>query len=110
MLKVRLPCLNSALSLDTLLGSGTAFCPHDFSEPSPHPGHPVAFSVTFVLQINLWHLSVSPTASPTGADSVSDCGFSGGLPTIAMPLRGQVFALPGCSPAIAQNPLSINLA
>ena len=104
---MRLACLGSALSFDIFLGRGAAF---HLSAPGSHPGHPVAFSVTFVLQINLWHLSVSPTASPPGADSVSASGFSGGLPTIAMPIRGQVFTLPSCSPAIAKDPLSLHLA
>ena len=101
MLEVRLSCLGSALSFDILLGSGAAFCHHDFSAPSPHPGHPVAFSVTFVLQVHLWHLGVSPEASRPGADSISDRGFHGELTTIAMPLRGQVFAVPSCPSAIA---------
>ena len=110
MFEVRLACLGSALSFDILVGSGAAVNPHDSSATGSHLGHPIAFSVTFVLQINLWHLGVSPTASPPGADSVSDCGFYGGLPTIAMPLRGQIFALPSCSPTIAKDPLSLNLA
>ena len=110
MFEVRLTCLASALSFDTLLGSGTAFCHHDFSAPGPHPGHPVAFSVTSVLQIHLWHLGVSPTASRPGADSVSDRGFHGDLATLAMPLWGQVFAVPSCSSALAKDPLSLGLA
>ena len=107
---MRLACLSRALSFDILLSRGAAYHRHDFSAPGSNHGHPVAFSVTFVLQINLWHLGVSPPASPPGADSVSDCGFYGGLPTIAMPLRGQIFALPSCSPTIAKDPLSLNLA
>ena len=98
---MRLTCLGGALSLDTLLGSGAAFCHHDFSAPGPHPGHPVAFTVTFVLQVHLWHLGVSLAASRPGADSISDRGFHGHLTTIAMPLRGQIFAVPTCSSAIS---------
>ena len=94
MLKVRLTCIGGALSLDTLLGRGA-------SAPGPHPGHPVAFPVTFVLQVHLWHLGVSLAASRPGADSISDRGFHGHLTTIAMPLRGQVFAVPSCPSAIA---------
>ena len=107
---MRLACLSRALSFDILLSRGAAYHRHDFSAPGSNHGHPVAFSVTFVLQINLWHLGVSPPASPPGADSVSDCGFYGGLPTIAMPLRGQVFTLASCPSAITKGPLSLGLS
>ena len=107
---MRLTCLGGALSLDTLLGRGSAFCHHDFSTPGPHPGHPVAFPVTFVLQVHLWHLGVSPAGSRPGADSISHRGFNGHLTTITMPLRGQVFAVPSCPSAIASDPLTFGLA
>ena len=97
MFEVRLACLGSALY-------------YDFSAPGSHPGQPVAFSVTFVLQIHLGHLGVSPTASRPRSDSVSTRGFHGNLTTIAMPLRGQVFAVPGCSSAFAKGPVSLGLA
>ena len=104
MFEVRLACLGSALSFDILLGSGAAVNNHDSSAAGSHPGHPIAFSVTFVLQIHLWHLwhlGVSPAASRPGADSISDRGVHGELTAIAMPLRGQIFAVPTCSSAIA---------
>ena len=101
MFEVRLACLGSALSFDILVGSDAAVNPHDSSATGSHLGHPIAFSVTFVLQIHLWHLGVSPTASRPRSDPVSDRGFHGDLTTIAMPLRGQVFAVPTCSSAIA---------
>ena len=110
MFEVRLACLGSALSFDILLGSGAAVNNHDSSAAGSHPGHPIAFSVTFVLQIHLWHLGVSPTASRPRSDSVSTRGFHGNLTTIAMPLRGQVFAIPRCSSAIAKGPVSLGLA
>ena len=110
MFEVRLACLGSALSFDILLGSGAAVKHHDSSAAGTHPGHPIAFSVTFVLQIHLWHLGVSQMASRPGSDSVSDRGSHRDLTPIAMPLRGQVFAVPGWSSAIAQGPVSLGLA
>ena len=113
MFEVRLACLGSALSFDILLGSGAAVNNHDSSAAGSHPGHPIAFSLTFILQIHLWHLGVSPKASRPSSDSVSDRGFHGDLTTIAMPLaplRGQVFAIPSCSSAIAKGPVSLGLA
>ena len=108
---MRIACLGSTLSVGLLLRGGAELPRHAFSEPGSHdPGLPVAFSVTFVLQIHLWHLGVSPTACPPRADSVSDSGFHGDLATLAMPLWGQVFAVPGCSSAIAKGPLSLGLS
>ena len=113
MFEVRLACLGSALSFDILVGSGAAVNPHDSSATGSHLGHPIAFSVTFVLQIHLWHLwhlGVSPTAFRPGSDPVSTRGFHGDLTTIDMPLREPVFTVPGCSSAIAKGPVSIGLA
>ena len=110
LFEVRLACLGSAFSFDILLERGAAVNHHVSSAAGSHPGHPIAFSVTFVLQIHLWHLGVSPTASRPRSDPVSDRGFHGDLTTIAMPLREQVFAIPGCSSAIAQGTVSRGLA
>ena len=110
MFEVRLACLGSALSFDILLGSGAAVNNHDSSAAGSHPGHPIAFSVPFILQIHLWHLGVSPRASRPSSDSISHRGFHGDVTTIAMPLRGQVFAIPCCPSTIAKGPVSLGLA
>ena len=106
---MRFACTASTISVSILRRRGAALPLHAFSDPGPHPGLPVAFSIPFVLQIYLWHLGISQTTSAAGADSVSDRGFYGDLMPIASPLRRQVFTVSGCPSEIATSPLSLCL-
>ena len=62
---------------------------------------PAPWQLLNVLVFTLGKKELAVTASRPGDHSVSDSGFHGDLTTIAMPLRGQIFAVPTCSSAIA---------
>ena len=63
-----------------------------------------------MLVFTLGKKELAVKASHPSSDSVSARGFHGDLTTIAMPLREQVFTVPGCSSAIAKGPVSLGLA